>query len=191
MASSITTYVRTFANPLLALAFKEGVDYVGDPDFKALEPKKDGDLWEVIIEHEVEDDADDNDDDILHSTVSFTQPHRSPPGSPFANSTSVVERKQLTLKDYEDKFNKIPARPAREIIHPPVKVTAEVEEDGPEPLPPVPPKSNTNNIEGMRKEPIIFDPNSIEPCGECIPCSTGQDCLRVINAACAAYNNER
>jgi len=104
MAPSVTTYVRTFANPLLALAFKDGIDYVGDPDFRALPPKKEGDMWEVLIEHQV--DEDDDDAEVIN-----------------INSRSAP-KKQLSLGDYQAKLDKMKPRDIssnREIIHPPVK----------------------------------------------------------------------
>lgn len=195
-SSSIRNYVRTFANPLLAMAFKDGVDYVGDPDFRALEPKKEGDVWEVLIEHEVEDDDDDY-NEVDHSGVVHT-PMGPLPIKSYASTANAVTpetKKQLSLKDYEDKLNKMSARPARsqqfelddetgmlvpkkEIIHPPVKVEA----NEPEPLPPTPTLTKSEPI-------IMFDPSAtddVEPCKACLNCVSGQPCINQINAACIA-----
>lgn len=140
---SLKFYPKSFVNPLLALAFKEGIDFVEDPDYKASQPKHEGDKWVVLVEH---DDNDDDDDVIMHSTVSVSK---------------AVPDKKRTLHNYEDRLKNmkpLTAKPApTEIIHAPVKITGN-------------------------------DPNFVadEPCGECLPCSQGQDCLRAINAACLA-----
>ncbi len=57
------TYEQTFANPLLALAFKAGVDIVGDQDITATAPRRANDgskNWVVMILDETEDEEDDN-----------------------------------------------------------------------------------------------------------------------------------
>ncbi len=133
-------YTKTFVNPLLALAFKDGVDFVGDPDYKALEPKREATGWVVVIEHD--DDDDDDEGEIVHSTVNVVD----------KNATT-------TVRDFEDRLKKmkpiVPKTAPREIIHKPVKA---------------------QNVEEV----------DMTPCGECLPCSQGQDCIKVINAACAA-----
>lgn len=53
---SLRFYPKTFVNPLLAIAFKEGVDFVGDPDYRVSEPKQENDRWVVIVEHDDDDD---------------------------------------------------------------------------------------------------------------------------------------
>lgn len=130
---SLKIYPKTFINPLVALAFKEGIDFVGDPDYNALEPKKEGDKWVVLIEHTDDDDDDESNDEIVHSTVKHTQ------------------QKISTLRDFEDRFKHmkpIAAKSAPGIVHLPIK--------------------------------------SMKPCGECLPCSQGQDCLQIINTTLAA-----
>jgi len=147
-------YPKTFVNPLLAIAFKEGIDFIGDPDYKALEPKREGNKWVVIVEHEDDDD----DDDVLAESVK--------------NNVIIMEptepvKKQATFHDYEDRLKKMQPITAKsaptpgEVIHPPVKITAE--------------------------EPELPDPPSTRRgCGQCIPCAQGQDCLQVINEALAS-----
>lgn len=135
---SLKYYPKTFVNPLLAIAFKEGIDFVGDPDFKATGPKKEGEKWIVTVEH---NDDDDEEEDTSHSTV-----NKSP---------------TTTLREFEDRFKRMtpimPRVAPKEIIHQPVKIEAETDID-------------------------------MTPCGECLPCSQGQDCLKVINAACSAWS---
>jgi hypothetical protein len=50
-------YEQKFANPLLALAFVDGVEFVGDPDMRALNPTKaDDGTWVVVIEDTTDDE---------------------------------------------------------------------------------------------------------------------------------------
>lgn len=56
----IKAYAKSFVNPIIALAFKEGIDFVGDPDYKASPPRKEGENWIVIIHHDDDEDDDDN-----------------------------------------------------------------------------------------------------------------------------------
>lgn len=196
-ASSIRNYVRTFANPLLAMAFKDGIDYVGDPDFRALDPKKEGDMWEVIIEHEIDDDDEDE-----SPTRKGTKFDPSAIIGPVPAKNTVPEKTQLSLKDYEAKFDKMKPRPITatgkdEIIHPPVKVE-EIKTDGgqvikfympsepktkePEPLPPPPVVNKPKQNLGYNQEAI----EGIKPCNGCLNCSHGETCINIINAACLA-----
>lgn len=138
-------YIKTFVNPLLAIAFKDGVDFVDDPDYKAMAPKKEGpNKWVVLVEH------DDDTEPVVSTAV-----------------TPLV-KKQSTLRDYEDRFKEMRPITARsapgEIVDTPVKITAEQPE-----------------VEDDESEP--------KGCGQCIPCATGQDCLRDINAALRASND--
>lgn len=175
--SSIRNYVRSFANPLLAMAFKDGIDYVGDPDFRALEPKKEGDMWEVIVEHEVEDD----DEEVT--------PIGPVPAKNHSQSNTITdtiygtldknEKKHLTLKDYEAKLDKMKPRPIPatgndEVIHPPVKI----EEKLFMPTEPTKPKQNL----GYNQSAI----EGIKPCNSCLNCVHGETCINIINAACLA-----
>jgi len=126
--------IKTYPNPLLALAFRDGVNFVGDPDYKALEPKKEGDKWEVIIEHE------DDEDDVANTTI----------------GPELPPKKQTTLRDFEERLTKmkpVAAKSAPEVIHHPVKIISK------------------------------YNYNPVWPCGECVPCSNGQDCIAEINAA--------
>lgn len=178
-------YVKTFINPLLAIAFKEGVDFVGDPDYKAMDPKKEGDEWEVLVEHDGDDDVSD-DNEIQSSPI------------PIRQSVILEKPEKMNLKDWMEhqskrisKMEPLDAKtaplndndkltqrmleiasghPVAEIINLPVKIDEVVDEI--EPLPPA---------------PISFDSSMIEPCGECLNCAAGgeRDCIKIINAACA------
>lgn len=133
---SLKYYPKAFVTPLLAQAFKEGIDFVGDPDYRATGPKKEGtsagNRWVIIVEH---DDNDDEDDELL------------------ADSVTQSKRPIVTLQDFEERLKSMKPISAQSS---PVKITAD-------------------------------DP--IEPCGHCIPCSQKQDCINVINAACAAMES--
>lgn len=155
-------YVKTFPNPILALAFKEGVDFVGDPDYKALEPKRDGDIWEVIVEHDVDDDED------IYKSSARNQPAKAPlavinpePAPPVkAPMKEWIEQQSKRINDmqhYNAKVNK------GEIIKLPVK----------------PVRQPVNMVD----ESVLDD---IEPCNSCLNCSHGDTCINIINAACAA-----
>lgn len=203
---------KTFITPLLALAFKEGVDFVSDPDYRALEPKQLGPTeWEVAIEW------DNDDDDIV----------QDPPGAGWTPKKKikvikepVPEKKQTTLKDYEARFSKMKPITAQsapgqerevanrlptEIVHLPVKpkklklcndgsiITGE--DPGPlvhmsSPFEHVDREFPTvDDIESTFSPPPIVSPIEIpdtESCGKCLPCSQGGDCIEMINAACQA-----
>jgi len=49
-------YEKTFVNPLLAKAFKDGIEFANDSFLKVSEPKKEGDKWILLIEDTEEDD---------------------------------------------------------------------------------------------------------------------------------------
>lgn len=161
-------YQRTFVNPLLAIAFKDGVDFVGDPDYRAMEPKHEGQHWTVLVEHD--DGEDDEDVGIVRKNVA----DRFYAAKDAAKMSSQTESKKWfepsepktklrleTLGDYQKHLDKMKPRvvgqPATmaEVIHAPVKIS-----------------HNSND-----------DDDDIEACGECTHCATGHDCIRVINNA--------
>ena len=196
---------KEFINPLFAIAFKDGVDLavdlLGDSNFKALEPKKEGQKWIVRIEDHTDDDDDDDDDDASQDEVVYSTPEKKkckwcdelftgPEGEEYCSTactnedyyynavTSESNKKETeptvakpmtTFKDWEDKFRSMKpvtpqSAPGQEIIHPPVKVSV----------------GQATNMASFLEQP------EIQPCGKCIPCKTGQDCIEVINAACLA-----
>lgn len=68
-------FTRSFVNPLLALAFKDGIDFTGDRDLCAMEPKKVGpNKWDVIIEcYDDDTDADTDDEDYSPPAIDIDQ----------------------------------------------------------------------------------------------------------------------
>lgn len=145
---SLKYYPKSFVNPLLALAFKDGIEFVSDPDYKASEPRKEGDKWVVIVTH---DDDDDDDEQVDNKPKTWLSPAKP------AQSVAASGK----LQDYETRLKSmkpINAQSSREIIHPPVKISAEDRS------------------------------SDIRPCGECLPCRHGGDCLKIIEAACVAMS---
>ena len=146
-------YEKVFVNPLLALAFKDGVDFANDPDLKALEPKKEGpNKWIVLIEDNNEDD-----DDVTEAEIA---------------SAVVVSG---TVEETKPAWNE-----ARDMVD--VDMT------------PVTPRSMQidtvkSAIMNMEIEP---DTDAKDyPCGECLNCRMGHDCIEEINEACRSYRGER
>jgi len=133
-------YEKTFVNPLLAMAFKDGIEFIADPDYKVMEPKQEGpNKWVVLIEHE---DDDDDYDEIVPTVPTVAEPKR-----------------QVTLRDYEERLKQmtpIEAKSSNEIIHPPIKISGE---------------------ELQLLNDVLW------PCGECIPCLNGGDCIKAIEIA--------
>lgn len=206
---------RKFVTPLLALAFKDGVDFVGDSDYRAQEPKQLGPTeWEVVIEWDNDDD-DDDDTEVIHPSPNYK------PYADVANGITPDKKQPLvTLKDYENKLSKMkpitaqsaPGQepPPAEVIHLPVK--PHLTDDGvivsgedPGPLPPLPfdTSSPFNEIEKEFPTAYTVDESSFSPppqeeteptvrgCGACLPCASGADCIQAINAACEAMNKKR
>lgn len=172
--------VRTFVNPLLAIAFKDGVDFVGDPDYKAMEPKQEGaNKWTVLVEHDDGDDEDDDDGVVIHITAE-PEPEVAP----------------KTMKDYENKLSKTKPKTAKsapttertvmeEIVHPPVKVSDS--KKNLRMVPRFPTTVDGNQSSSDEPEPLPDPPrvkrDPVWPCGECIPCTQGDDCIEEIAAA--------
>lgn len=118
-------YQKTFVNPLLAIAFKDGIEFINDPDYKAMDPKEEGlNKWTVLIEYNGDDDDDEENDTVIHSSSDKFDANRY-----FDNQ---VKPKLKTLRDYENHLNKMKPRSIgkqaetiAEVIHPPVKITHE------------------------------------------------------------------
>jgi hypothetical protein len=166
-------YTKTFVNPLLALAFKDGLEFAADPEYKVMEPKQEGpNKWIVIIEHDDGDDDDLEDAVIIHSTATESK----------------------TLKDYQKKLDNMkpmaaksaPVKtttPMQELVHLPVKA-----EDSKKKVPRYPITVSGNPNTSAEPEPLPPVPNVSDrwPCGKCIPCSQGDDCIVAINEALKA-----
>ncbi len=155
-------YEQVFANPLLAMAFKDGVDFVGDPDMRAHNPKKaiDGTSnWVVVIE----DDTDE--DEYVGEVVApkIIVEEVKPKAKPTFEQYKTLTQSNLT--------SKVMAK--REPITTTITTIAEPKKS--------PAPRGTRII-----IPEDCDDGKIERCGKCLNCrSAGQDCLEVINAACA------
>lgn len=149
-------YEQTFANPLLAMAFKDGIDFVGDPDMKALNPSKatDGSTkWVVVIE-----DTNDYDDD--EEVVTPIQPAKDTTDKP--TKISFDEFRSLTRK------NMTPKAAKRE---PGVVTIATIAEPNASPAP-----------RGQRVIIPDFEEDSEEVClsnpyRPCVNCRSGKACI--------------
>lgn len=99
-------YNRTFVNPLLAMAFKEGVEWINDDDIECLEPYKDEQekVWVIEILDHREDDTDESDEavecedktddaeEIIEKPVKITAPVSTVsnnPATPYMNKYCI------------------------------------------------------------------------------------------------------
>jgi hypothetical protein len=200
-------YVKTFINPLLALAFKEGVDFVGDPDYKAMNPKRDGEEWEVIVEHDIDDDAEITTAEAIPFKKYLTITNAVTPDKPNLKDWLEQQSKRISnmepvnaqfAPETDAEIHQLNHLIIPEIINLPVKVpktivTSDESESTTPPSgwtsPSSPPsrfwQSGTSSL--TVPTPINFDPSAMEPCGECLNCVSGsEDCIKIINAACLA-----
>jgi hypothetical protein len=122
----MTTYEKTFVNPLLAMAFIDGLLYTCDPDIECKKPvRKSANEWLVVImDHNEDDEVEENEKEPIdaiennQSTSSQLVPIKSKTivdiSEPIKNNMEPVEIKakepERTIEieaDYEDS-NKCP-----------------------------------------------------------------------------------
>lgn len=192
-------YERRFVNPLLALAFKDGMEYVNDPDYRVYDPKREGNEWVVLIEDQCDDDDDteasivaevisEKEDEDDFSKLTFNQflertkhnmepvAMRPAPGEDFSVGNEMMNM-EIQTKPIMSSIIARPAitNPAR--LLPAPEKTININD----------PLKLHNFLQGI--DPGDEDEASGSPCGNCIPCKTGQDCIVLVNAACKSFMN--
>ena len=77
-------YIKVFVDPLHALQYKAGIEFVDDPFFKVHEPKKDGPTrWVLVIDDHTDDDEEEGIIEIMNpETVGAREKHVSRPSMP-------------------------------------------------------------------------------------------------------------
>ena len=103
-------FTKKFINPLLANAFKAGVEFVNDPDYRLSEVRREGDKWVLDIFEMTEDDD----------------------GLEIRELLELPESKDETLSDYEKRFKQMkpisaPSMRLSELSFLPIKLKNELD----------------------------------------------------------------